>query len=279
MRIDLPRILILVPYFGPWPEWIECFLATCRWNRSIDWLFIGDFGPPGRLAPNLRYRRMTFPDFVRLAEERLSIGLNVPRPYKICDLRLAFGTIFSEYLDSYDFFGWGDIDVLYGNLRRFLTAETLDNDVITFNNEHLSGHFTLIRNGPQSRTLHLALPDFLEKVAAPDYQHLDEPLPSALEGFRVSAKESFNTPLSILIPWRDGRFVFPSEWYWRAGSLTNDLDKDVEFLYLHFMHWKGGDWPRECGNAQWERYTSVLNIDPSTADKGFRVNERGIFRL
>jgi hypothetical protein len=187
--------------------------------------------------------------------------------------------IFSDYLSTYDYYGWGDIDVVYGDLRRFLTPELLAHDVITFNEEHLTGHLTLVNNIPRNRELHLALPDFLEQAADAEYHHLDEPHPSALAGSRIYARESFNTPLSKLIPWRDGRFVFPSEWIWHNGSLINDLDKDVEFLYLHFMHWKGGEWPRECGNAQWERLERVLNIDPNTTDLGFRTNENGIFGL
>lgn len=274
-----PRILVLVPYFGPWPEWTEFFLATCRWNRSVDWLFLGDAGPPGRLASNLRHVPMTLAELRDVAQRRIGCAIDMRRAYKICDLRLAFGRIFDEHLAGYDCFGWSDIDIVYGDLRRFLTPELLEHDVITFNEEHLSGHLTFVRNAPRARDLHLALPDFLSQVGGAEYHHLDEPHPGALSGFRVHARESFNTPLSKLIPWRDGRFVFPTEWRWRDGSLTNDLDTGVEFLYLHFMHWKGGPWPRECGNAQWERQERIIHCDPSAAERGFRINETGFHPL
>jgi hypothetical protein len=274
-----PRILILVPWFGPWPPWIEFFLTTCRWNQTVDWLFLGDHGPPGALADNLRYEPLDLPGLRAHAERTLGYAVALRDPYKVCDLRLAFGRVFSEHLVSYDVFGWSDLDVIYGDLRRFLTEDVLRHDVISFNQEHLSGHLTLVRNTSRARRLHETLASFVAGVGQATYQHLDEPHPSELAGIDVYARESFNTPLSKLIPWRDGRFVFPTEWRWHDGSLQNDLDHDVEFTYLHFMHWKGGPWPRECGNAQWERVQTILHVDPTRAGDGFRVNETGFHPL
>jgi hypothetical protein len=273
------RILLLVPWFGPWPEWIEFFLASARANPTVDWLFLGDAGPPGRLTPNLRHSPLGLDELRVRAERRLRVRLERLAAYKVCDLRLAFGNLFAEEVAGHDWFGWSDIDVVYGDLRRHLDAERLAHDVVSFCASHLSGHLTLVRNGPLARDLHLRLPGFLERMVDAEYVHLDEPDPAELTSVRVHARESFNTPLSRLIPWRDGRFVFPTEWRWRPGSLTNDLDAGVEFLYLHFMHWKGGAWPRQCGNAQWERLERVVHLDPSRADEGFRVDATGFHPL
>ena len=274
------RILLLVPYFGAWPEWIEFHLATARWNRSVEWLYLGDHGPPGRLAPHIRFRAMSLDELRELASARLGRSVALFEPYKVCDLRPAFGALFEELVVEYDYFGWSDIDVLYGDLRRLLGPELGSGaDILTFNEAHLSGHLTLLRRGARAREICASIPDFSTKIEEPSYQHLDEPPPDLFRALKVSARESFNTPLSRLIPWRDGRFVFPTEWRWRDGSLTNDLDGDVEHLYLHFMHWKGGWWARECGNAQWERFESVVHLDPLQAELGFRVDETGFHPL
>ena len=276
----LPRILILVPYFGPWPEWIEFFLATCRWNSTIDWVFFSDAGPPGRLAVNLRYVPMTLTEFSHLAHRSLGCAVTIRHGYKVCDFRLAFGQIFEEYVRGYDCFGWSDVDVVYGDLRHFLTPAVLEHDVITFNERHLSGHLTFVRNNSsKARTLHSCFNDFATLAADPEHHRLDEPHPNALRGYRVYAVESFNTPLSKLNPWRSGQFVFPKEWQWEDGVLTNDLDDDTRFLYLHFMHWKGGSWPRSCGNGQWERLNKIVHLDPAKADDGFRINDTGFHKL
>ena len=68
-------------------------------------------------------------------------------------------------------------------------------------------------------------------------------------------------------------------WYWKKGKLTNDKDEEREFPYLHFMHWKGGDWPRRAGNAQWEELDKVVHLNHKDSKNGFRINEKGFFKI
>jgi hypothetical protein len=274
------RILILVLHFGVWPEWFPLFLETCRWNPTVEWLMLTDCDLPHASPANVRFCRESLEGVTRRIAAKLGYDVPISVPYKLCDVRLAFPLIFDDAVRGYDFVGWGDLDVLYGNIRQQLSGDAFENDVISFYEEHLSGHLTLVRNSSAMRELHLQVPDWDARVRHPEYQHLDEPAPDLLRPrFRVSAKQSYNTPLSPYAPWRDGTFNFPTEWYWREGRLTNDLDGDTEFLYLHFMHWKGGPWPRECGNAQWERLDTLVHFDAALAHRGFRINERGFFPL
>ena len=276
----MPRILILVPFFGPLPPWIDIFLETCRWNPSIDWLLLTDTAAPPCHAPNVRTGPLTLSDFEARVASRLELPVSLPRPYKVCDYRLAFPVLFEDLARGYEFLGWSDLDVVYGNLRRYLQPPVLDHDVVSFTASHLSGHLTIVSNSARGRNLTSAIPGWRTAVANAEYQHLDEPAPDVFAGrFTVWARESYNTPLSPLIPWRDGRFVFPREWLWTAGILRNDMDADMEFPYLHFMHWKGGDWPRACGNAQWEQLERVVHMEPGRARGGFRVNAAGFFPL
>ncbi len=275
-----PRILILILHFGSWPEWFPLFLETCRWNPTIDWMILTDGQTPESTPPNVRLSHETLSGITRRIAAKLAYDVPITVPYKLCDLRLAFPRIFDDLAAGYDFLGWGDLDVLYGDLRRLIGRDALEHEVISFYEQHLSGHLALVRNTPAMRELHLQVPDWKARVGHPDYQHLDEPAPDLLRGrFRVWARTSYNTPLSPYAPWRDGTFNFPNEWYWRNGRLTNDIDADTEFLYLHFMHWKGGPWPRECGNAQWERFDRLVHFDPALSRNGFRVNDRGFFPL
>lgn len=280
MTAPRPRVRILIPWFGAWPEWLPLFLETCRRNPSIEWLLLGDGEAPRNLPPNVGFEPLRFETLRERLRRRLGLALPDFEPYKLCDFRLAFGRVFAEQIAGCDYFGWGDLDVVYGDLGRYLTAERLDCDVLSFNADHLSGHLTLVRNGALARDLHEALPGWRASVVDTEYRHLDEPPPAALDGaVRVRAEESFNTPLSPKIPWCDGRFVFPSVWTWRAGRLTNDLDGEREFPYLHFMHWKGGWWPRSCGNAQWERLERLVHFDAGRAADGFRISADGFTAL
>ena len=54
MAAALASVLILIPWFGPWPPWMRFFLESCRWNSTINWLLIGDAEPPK--YPSMFYR-------------------------------------------------------------------------------------------------------------------------------------------------------------------------------------------------------------------------------
>lgn len=55
------------------------------------------------------------------------LGMQVwlEKPYKLCDFRPLYGEIFSNYVDGYDFWGYCDCDLIFGDIRKFLTEELL----------------------------------------------------------------------------------------------------------------------------------------------------------
>ena len=66
------------------------------------------------------------------------------RPYKLCDFRPAYGEMFQEYLKDYDFWGHCDIDLMWGNLRKFFTDGILN----SYDRIYSAGHCSLYRNTP-----------------------------------------------------------------------------------------------------------------------------------
>lgn len=74
-------------------------------------------------------------------------------PYKLCDFRFAFGDIYRECAEGYDYWGFGDVDVIYGDLREFLQGDLLERDPIIFNASHVSGHFALVKNTEENRPI------------------------------------------------------------------------------------------------------------------------------
>jgi hypothetical protein len=276
-----PRILILMPYFGRWPEWMELFLESCATNPGVEWRFFTDCGDPDCPLPeNVTLEPMTLTEFLRLAEASLGITIEWHDAYKLCDLRPGYGAMFESRLLGYDYWGWGDVDVIFGDLSMWLTPSRLAHDIVSFADAHLSGHLCVLRNSERVRDWYRFLPRWDRRMERRKYTHLDEIPPAEIpDAFSVSAEYSFNTPLSPKLAWTDGTFRFPSEWYWRDGRLTNDVDGDREFPYLHFMHWKGGAWPRQCGNAQWEKLDRLVHVPRGAARRGFKITESGFFPL
>lgn len=141
MTSKRPSILFLIPYFGHWPFWMPLFLESCRYNPDIDWLLISDCPVPVGLPDNVTVQAMDFPAYCRLATARLGITFTPEDPYKLCDIKPALGHIHEKSLQGYDFWAFGDLDVVYGDLRAWLSDELLARyDVITSHSRRVAGH-------------------------------------------------------------------------------------------------------------------------------------------
>src|SRR2546423_15427548 len=53
-------LIMLIPYFGRWPEWIELFVESCKWNPDVRWRVFTDCGEPENKAGNVAYFHLSF---------------------------------------------------------------------------------------------------------------------------------------------------------------------------------------------------------------------------
>ena len=287
-------LIMLIPYFGKWPEWIELFVETCKWNPSVCWRIYTDCGAPENRAENVEIVDVTLDDYKTLVSDRLGIRFNTSDPYKLCDIRPSLGYIHEKDIAAFPFFGFGDIDVVYGNIRKFYTDELLDQwDVLSTHNERLAGHFAVLRNTPRLRQAFQKIPNYQALIERPDYVGIDETLFGSVfqrrNGFdrlidlvhgkpRALFVERYSTILSSR-GWHDGTMNYPMRWFWREGKLTNEHDGDRDFLYLHFMRWKSVRYLASSpapGQGAWLKLDRLVHIDwHRAADEGFCINPHG----
>lgn len=136
----MSSVRIIIPYFGSLHEVFPFWYESARNNADIDFLFITDCEV--RECTNIHVVRISLEGLKDRIEAALGMEVCLPKAYKLCDFRPAFGLIFSEELKGYDFWGFGDIDVVYGRLRDFITEEVLSShDMVS-----CWGHLTLYRN-------------------------------------------------------------------------------------------------------------------------------------
>lgn len=294
----MKKIIILIPYFGRFPEWFAFYLESCRWNSTINWLFFTDCSLPENPPENVSFIQMTFQEYRQLVSKRLGINFTVESPYKLCDVRPAYGFIHQEHLNGYDYFGFGDIDIIYGNLRAFYTDEVLRCNAISTHYDRVSGHLFLLKNNEQWINAFRKIPNWQEKMSLPNHLTMDEAaftkvlrgsmrLPhaaSALWGVFDSHKrnhlfkERYSTVLSQFL-WKDGSYDYPLKWFWHQGKLT--IESGEEFMYLHFMNWKSSQYlcPRYGTTAAWE--SLPLLIDPCLTEpsQGFCISPLGFSSL
>ena len=142
----MKSIVVIFPYFGTLPSQYKMWRASALRNPDIDFLFFTDCDV--KPAKNIIVKRMDFADFKKRVQEKFDFPIILDRPYKICDYRPAFAYVFSNYIKEYDFWGWGDLDVVYGNIRHFI------NDDILSKYKMFSGfgHFALYKNDKYTNT-------------------------------------------------------------------------------------------------------------------------------
>lgn len=138
----MKKIALIIPYFGKFPNYFPLFLNSCRCNPTIDWLLVTDISDEYDYPDNIHVVPMTFPELREKIQRRFDFQIALERSYKICDYRPAFGLIFQEYLCDYDFWGYCDIDLLFGDLRTFFPDEKLE----CYDKVGHLGHLALYRN-------------------------------------------------------------------------------------------------------------------------------------
>ena len=126
MNNETHSIGIVMPYFGKLPNYFSLWLESCRYNLSVNWLLFTDDQTVYDFPANVKVHYCSFQEIVHLIQSKFEYEIALTRPYKLCDFRPAFGAIFEEYLINYDFWGYGDMDLILGNIRQFLTKEILD---------------------------------------------------------------------------------------------------------------------------------------------------------
>lgn len=254
-----PSIRFVIPYFGTWPFWMDFFLAGCARNPDIDWLFFTDCGIPDNSPQNVQFIEMPYSDYCALVSARLGISFHPANPYKLCDIKPALGYIHEEHLSGYDFWAFGDIDVVYGDLRAYFTAERLaEKDLFATHTRRISGHLCLLRNTTTMREAFKIIPRWQQRYEDEAHQALDEGAFSRLfvrhknwpESFRRLAarfnhwarRSEFVESHSTFTILEDGQRVVPERWFLRDGRLTNSALAGKNLPYLHFLVWKNQHW-------------------------------------
>jgi hypothetical protein len=284
----MPWLVMLIPYFGPWPQWINYFMASCGANTNIRWKFFSDNDPPESAPTNAEFRKLSLDDYRQLISSRLSVRYSHADAYKTAEARPSLGYLFADEIAEFEFFGYGDIDVIWGDIDRVYSSLRTDYDVISANPTEISGHLAVFRNTPEIREAFFRIPNFRELLERDGFQHMDEVHIAKIfmEDERLAPRALFRDQYTtVLSPrgWRDGTRNFPRVWFWRDGRLTNDKDGDEQCLYLHFMRWKSLRWapspPAETEGA-WMGLKSIVSGDwREGVQYGFAISAQGIHNL
>ena len=147
------KIAIIIVWQGKLPEYHKLWAESIKFNPYFDWfLFTNDTNEELRKynlsIKNLNQVYFTMNDIYNLIVNKCDVNVDKNfTPYKICDFRPMFGKMFEDYLVDYDFWAWGDNDVIYGNLFYNLKEKFNFFDIIgTGTSNRCSGPLCFFRN-------------------------------------------------------------------------------------------------------------------------------------
>lgn len=260
----MKTIVLILPYFGNAPKIFPLFLKTAKSNRNIHFLLINDFKEEFDYPENFTVLSLSFSSFKKLLEERLAQAVTLEDPYKLCDYKPTYGYVLCDYVKQYDYWGYCDCDLIWGDLSSFI-APLMENN---YDKIFASGHLTLFRNIQENNELFRAgeAKDLFERVSYDrqiywfdeDYKGINNIHDIFLKNGKKVFSEDLSLNFNIDTNCLQRRLYSPAkrtyidltykgeQYYWEKGRIfeiykQNNAIERKEFPYMHFQlrHMKG----------------------------------------
>jgi hypothetical protein len=169
-------LALLICYFGELPWYFGYFVHSCKYNPTVDFFIITDCTSFNIALPqNLKLIYKSLDDIKLLATEKLGFPVTIMHGYKLCDFKPAYGFIFSDIVKDYDWWGHSDLDIIFGDIRNFITTELLSTyDLISVRPDWLPGCFLLFKNIYKINTLFTHSEDYKKVLSSAQHFCFDE---------------------------------------------------------------------------------------------------------
>lgn len=259
------KCIFILPYFGKFNNYFNLFLKSCAANSDYSWIVFTDDDEPYEYPQNVKLVHMTFNEFSVLCEKKFSFKPSLPSPYKLCDLKPAFGYLFEEYIEGYKYWGHCDCDLLFGDLNKFIDP-LLKN---RYDKIFSLGHMVVYRNYKENNRRFMdalnGVSVYKEAFSTPDIYAFDEVGATVLNPknnnidsiFRNESRLVFRDDLSLNFSTQSDRFIRVNynsaieKWeynnayircYWDNGSVISfEINKNghglkrKEYPYVHMQ--------------------------------------------
>lgn len=238
------RTALICVWMGPLPAHLPLWLASCARNVGIDWFLVTDQAVDHTLPDNVHIVAETLAGVRDRFSTEAGFAISLAHPYKLCDLRPLWHVLIPK-LDRFDWWGWCDLDVIWGRVAPFIAANAARYDRLLS-----EGHLAVFRR--TQPTLNL----YRDAIDSPwrdvfstvrnigfDEHHgmnrlwIDSGWPLLFDGARVAdilpEFTRFRTlpryPNSRIqaFAYRDGRVV--------REHCTGGVTLEQEYLYIHFQ--------------------------------------------
>lgn len=279
----MKSICYVIPYFGTLPgKGFQLWLKGCAANPTVNFIIFTDDKTEYDYPNNVKVYYCTFSEIRERFQKHYDFPIVLDRGWKLCDYKIAYGEIFAEELKGYDFWGNCDIDLLFGDIRKFYNDEILDK----YEKIGFLAHSTLYKNTPEvNRRYREIIPGKLNYITAFSeseghafdevgieeiYKHLDIPYYDEITFANLTKYETkFHLDLLPDEEYKNKRQIFT----WENGKLLrhylyNNEIHTQEYMYIHFwcrpMSYKINDFNKD----KYLIYSDVVE------DKDFNITKQ-----
>lgn len=167
----MKSICLILPWFGgPFKNYFQFFLESCKNNPTVNWLIFTDCTQSYNYPENVKLVKCSF-EYVRKRIQRIfDFEISLDRPYKLCDFKPSYGEVFQEELKNYDYWGYCDCDLIFGNIRKFISDDILDKYEMLFTR----GHLHIFKNNRKTNAFFRTIPEYEQKLSTNNSFAFDE---------------------------------------------------------------------------------------------------------
>lgn len=160
--MSLTSIAVLTCWYGDYPWYFPYYVHSCSFNPTIDFYIITDNEDLIPHKPdNLIIINKTLEEIKFMASEKLGFNVSLDYPFKLNDFKPAYGFLFPEIFKDYDYWGQSDLDLIYGDIRGFLTEDMINcYDYLSMRHDYTTGCFSLYRNSEKMNAFFMKSKDY-----------------------------------------------------------------------------------------------------------------------
>ena len=230
------KIVLIIPYFGKLPNYFELFLYSFSKNDKVDFIIFSDQKINSNYK-NVKINYMSFDELNKISKNKLNEIIY--SPYKLCDFKPTYGKLFEDYIKQYEFWGYCDCDMIFGNLDLLLnkTISKGYQKILT------DGHLTIFKNDKTINNLYKSnckgIINFNEVVKIKEPCFFDEIMfPIICENNNI--KTYINKEIYADILPQHFQFCMPQDnienqkFKYEDGKVIR-IDDNREYIYIHLQ--------------------------------------------
>lgn len=153
----MKRIALVVTYFGKFPSYFDYWLKCAYNNATIDFYIYTD-NKSLLSKNNVFVIKVSFQEIKEAFQKCFEYNISLESPYKLCDYKPLYGKLLGQKLSEYDYWGYIDTDIIFGNIRRFIK-----NDLETEKDRiGISGHFSIMKTNNEMVNMYARVFEYKE---------------------------------------------------------------------------------------------------------------------